>query len=146
MNKLTPEQLMLLNRKVVNKMVNENGNGNGNDEDVLRVKMDELREIAEIPYQTNDKFLYEHKRITEKAAVLGHLIAKRKPFCESNEETAVLALLTLLDVNCYRMIGLNREEIGKLSASLYEENTKETCTWIKEHLAEEIRYRVLDKT
>ena len=99
MNKLTPEQLVLLNRKII-----------ADDEaSVPQVKFDDLKEITEIPYQKNEELFYIYRTAIEKAAKLGHLIVLRKPFVKANQETAVLALLTLLDINGYKMVNYSKD-------------------------------------
>lgn len=126
MNKLTPEQLVLLNRKII-----------ADDEtNVTQVKFDDLKEIAEIPYQKSKELLYEFRTVIEKAAKLGNLIVLRKPFAQANEETAVLALLTLLDINGYKMVNYSKD-IEELCRYLEETKIDNTCKWINAHLVEE---------
>ena len=123
MNKLTPEQLVLLNRKII-----------ADDEtSVPQVNFDDLKEIAEIPYQKNKELFYVFRTVKEKAAKLGNLIALRKPFSQANEETAVLALLTLLDINGYKMVNYSKD-IDELCGYLEEKDIDNTCTWINAHL------------
>lgn len=125
MNKLTPEQLVLLNRKII-----------ADDEtSIPQVNFDDLKEIAEIPYQKNKELLYVFRTVKEKAAKLGNLIALRKPFSQANEETAVLALLTLLDINGYKMVNYSKD-IDELCGYLEEKDIDNTCTWINAHLVE----------
>ena len=126
MNKLTPEQLVLLNRKII-----------ADDEtSIPQLNFDDLKEIAEIPYQKNKELLYVFRTVKEKAAKLGNLIALRKPFSQANEETAVLALLTLLDINGYKMVNYSKD-IDELCGYLEEKDIDNTCTWINAHLVEE---------
>ena len=99
MNKLTPEQLVLLNRKII--AVDEVS--------IPQVKFDDLKEITEIPYQKNEELFYIYRTTIEKAAKLGNLIVLRKPFVKANQETAVLALLTLLDINGYKMVNYSKD-------------------------------------
>ena len=86
MNKLTPEQLVLLNRKLTE---------SASEEKLLKMDIGEFEEMANIPYRKDKELFYEYNSTLKKAAVLGHLIVKREPFRKSNKETAVLALLTL---------------------------------------------------
>lgn len=126
MNKLTPEQLVLLNRKII-----------ADDEaSVPQVKFDDLKEITEIPYQKNEELFYIYRTAIEKAAKLGHLIVLRKPFVKANQETAVLALLTLLDINGYKMVNYSKD-IEELCRYLEETKIDNTCKWINAHLVEE---------
>ena len=124
MNKLTPKQLILLNQKIV--------------EDDAAVVTDEgmamLEEIAEIPYEKNEELFYICKDAVEKAAVLGILIAERKPFSEANKETAVLALLTLLEINeCKLKNYSKKEDIEELCECLIHAEREAVCGWINAH-------------
>ena len=125
MNKLTPEQLVLLNRKII-----------ADEANVPQVNFDELKEITDIPYQKNEELFYIYRSAIEKAAKLGSLIAIRKPFAKANQETAVLALLTLLDINGYKMINYSKD-IEELCGRLEESKIDNTCKWINAHLVEE---------
>jgi prophage maintenance system killer protein len=80
--------------------------------------------------------LYEFRTVIEKAAKLGNLIVLRKPFVNANQETAVLALLTLLDINGYKMVNY-KKDIEELCGYLEEKNIDNTCKWINAHLVEE---------
>ena len=84
----------------------------------------------------NKELLYVFRTVKEKAAKLGNLIALRKPFSQANEETAVLALLTLLDINGYKMVNYSKD-IDELCGYLEEKDIDNTCTWINAHLVEE---------
>lgn len=126
MNKLTPEQLVLLNRKII--AVDEVS--------ITQVKFDDLKGITEIPYQKNEELFYIYRTTIEKAAKLGNLIVLRKPFVKANQETAVLALLTLLDINGYKMMNYSKD-IEELCRYLEETNIDNTCKWINAHLVEE---------
>ena len=126
MNKLTPEQLVLLNRKII-----------ADDEaSIPQVNFDDLKEITEIPYKKNEELFYIYRTAIEKAAKLGNLIVLRKPFVKANQETAVLALLTLLDINGYKMVNYSKD-IEELCRYLEEIKIDNTCKWINAHLVEE---------
>jgi prophage maintenance system killer protein len=126
MNKLTPEQLVLLNRKII-----------ADDEaSIPQVNFVDLKEITEIPYMKNEELFYIYKTAIEKAAKLGNLIVLRKPFVKANQETAVLALLTLLDINGYKMVNYSKD-IEELCGYLEETKIDNTCKWINAHLMEE---------
>lgn len=77
---------------------------------------------------------YELKDVKQKAAKLGNLIATRKPFKRCNEETAALALLTLLEINGKNMMNYS-QDIQELYACLGDENTETICKWIEAHMA-----------
>ena len=123
MNKLTPEQLVLLNKKLVGE----------EKQQLLRVDNDELTEITEIPFQT-DRDFYRYRRTKEKAAKLAIIIVKRKPFLEANRETAVLSMLTLLLINGIKLVEYS-EDVEELYKYLEEAETDEVCNWIDSHLA-----------
>lgn len=126
MNKLTPEQLVLLNRKII-----------ADDEaSIPQVNFDDLKEITEIPYQKNEELFYIYRTTIEKAAKLGNVIVLRKPFVKANQETAVLALLTLLDINGYKMMNYSKD-VEELCGYLEETKIDNTCKWINAHLVEE---------
>lgn len=129
MNRLTPEQLVLLNQKI------------NPEEKVLlsTTKLNQLKEITDIPYQKDEELFYVYRGTIEKAAKLGNLIVSRKPFYKSNQETAILALLTLLDINGYRMENYFND-IEDLRISLGETDLKNTIKWIKEHSVEDQAY------
>ena len=126
MNKLTPEQLLLLNRKITA----------GDSSSVLRVTKEELKEIADIPYIQDKRFFYVHKNTIHKAAKLANLIACRKPFFEENRETAILAMLTLLSINGYKIANY-REDMEKLWDCLEKDETEGICQWIKAHVVDD---------
>ena len=126
MNKLTPEQLVLLNRKII-----------ADDEaSIPQLNFDDLKEITEIPYKKNEELFYIYRPAIEKAAKLGNLIVLRKPFVKANQETAVLALLTLLDINGYKMVNYSKD-VEELCGYLKETKIDNTCKWINAHSVDE---------
>ncbi len=97
-----------------------------------------LKEIVAKPYEKDEELFYKYKRIVDKASLLGHLIATRKPFARKNQETAALAMLTLLELNGYRVINYKydmEELFGYLNAN--EERLDDIRRWIVAHLAKE---------
>ena len=127
MNKLTPEHLIIFNQKIVGE----------NSSDVLRIQYDMLVEITEIPYKKNEELFYVYKSSVEKAAKLGNLIATRKPFLKANQETAILTILTLLDINGCKVINYV-QDLDDLRSCLEESNEENICLWIRKHLKEEL--------
>ena len=130
MNKLTPEHLLILNRKL------------GGDGRLRRsVDIDVLKDIAAKPYEKTKELLYKHKRVVDKAAVLGYMIVARSPFVARNNETAVLAMLTLLELNGYRVIDyVNDMEVllnSLVQQKQEEEQLNEIRQWIVAHLAKD---------
>lgn len=124
MNKLTPDHLLLLNQKITG----------GEKESALCVSYQELEKLSDIPYEKDREVFYELKDVKQKAAKLGNLIATRKPFKRCNEETAALALLTLLEINGKNMMNYS-QDIQELYACLGDENTETICKWIEAHMA-----------
>lgn len=125
-NKLTPEQLLLLNRKITA----------GDSSSVLKVTMDDLKEIADIPYVQDKRFFYVHKNTIQKSAKLASLIADRKPFVNGNRDTAILAMLTLMEINGYKVANYSND-MDELNACLENNETEEICQWIKAHVVDD---------
>lgn len=121
MNKLTAKQLQMFNKKIV---------APGNEKNKPVLSMDVLEKIAAIPYEQDEAFFYIYRDTIEKAAILGCSIQKMKPFKEGNSETAILAMLTLLDVNGYEIIDYEKD-----IATLFEalEDYEVLCEWLKGH-------------
>jgi len=117
---------LLLNRKITA----------GDSASVLQVTMEDLKEIADIPYIQDKRFFYVHKNTIHKAAKLANLIARRKPFSKGNRETAILAMLTLLSINGYKIANY-REDMEKLIDCLEKDETDEVCQWIKAHVVDD---------
>ena len=126
MNKLTPEQMLMLNLKILA----------DDGASISPANLDDLKEIAEIPYIKNKELFYVYRTAVEKAAKLGNLIVSRKPFNKANQETAVLVLLTLLYINGCKIINYSKD-IEELCGYLEETSIDNTCKWINAHLAEE---------
>lgn len=122
MNKLTVNQLILLNKKVQQ----------NNEQCKSKVKDEVLKEIVNIPYQKDEEFFYIYRSALEKASKLGCCIAQKKPFEIKNTETATLAALTLLELNGYKMVDY-KDDMNNLM-NLFENNEYEkACEWIKKH-------------
>ncbi len=125
MNKLTVNQLLHLNRKVL-----------GDDTvcfDAVRVGV--VTDIAEWPYRRNEKGLYVYKSTVEKAAALGCAIATRRPFERGNSETAVLAALTLLEVNKSKLRPY-AADLALFTRCLWDGDYEGGCAWLRAHTEE----------
>ena len=123
MNKLTSEHLILLNEKVAKKTGKSAG-----------VKdMSALKRVIEKPYQKNEQFFYLHKDTVSKATVLGCEIAKQQVFENNNDMTALLAVLTLLELNGRKLINY-QDDLRGLLKSLHEDNSEQVRGWIVSHL------------
>ncbi len=121
MNKLTAKQLIMLNQKIVN------DEARLTSEDEAKIK-----DIAEIPYEKVDEFFYKYKTTVEKSAKLGCLIVSNRVFNEGNEETAMLAMLTLLVLNGYKVSDFE-QNLDELSEYLNTNNYEAICSWIRDH-------------
>jgi death-on-curing protein len=52
---------------------------------------------------------YEHADLALQATVLAHGIAESQPFLDGNKRTALIAMLTFLEINGYRVRATDRE-------------------------------------
>lgn len=124
MNKLTAGQLLGINRKLT-------GNNNVASDEL----MNKLLRISEMPYEQDEKFFYKYKNAVAKASKLGCSIARIKPFETKNNQTAVLALLTLLELNNVKLAGYEKE-LSALVPYLEAGDLENCCQWIKRYTAE----------
>ena len=127
MNKLTAKQLIMLNRKIVN--------------DEARFTINEeakIKEIAELPYEKDEEFFYKYKTTIEKSAKLGCLIATSEPFHKGNEETAMLAMITLLELNGYKIPDFELY-LDELSEQLKSNDYEAVCSWIRTHASNQTK-------
>ncbi len=123
MYKLTSVQLVWLNQKVV-----------GDDHIIVESeKLKQIQEISNIPYEETEELFYRYKGTVEKAAKLGTLIATRKPFEGKNSETAVLAMLTLMEMNGFKMVDY-QEHIRALMIYLEQDDKEETERWLERYM------------
>lgn len=121
MNKLTAKQLLLINQKL-----------NKSTECVYDAQR--LAEIAENPYRQNEKSFYVYKSVSMKAAVLGSDIVRYKPFAEKNNQTAVVAMMTLLEINSYYIVGYE-SDLPLLIEYLTASDAERIDEWIAAHKA-----------
>ena len=111
MNKITAKQLIKTNGIVTSR----------SEIPITEDRLKIINEIIESPYVQDEKFFYIYKTTIEKAAKLGCEIYRRKPFDEGNGKTAVLAILTLLDINGFILkdykndMGINLADTPKKS-------------------------------
>lgn len=126
MNKLTVGQLILLNRRLTGKPLDTR---EVSEEEALKNILDE------VVYKKNTANFYNYKDTVEKAAKLGCLIVSKKPFKEKNSATAIFAVLTLLNINGYKMQDY-ANDLGLLKYWFEDQNYDKACEWIKEHCEE----------
>lgn len=127
MNKITAKQLIRLNGTVTAR----------NEVPISEKQKKILEEIAQSPYILDEKFFYVYKTTIEKSAKLGCELINRKPFDNGNGKTALLASLTLLDLNGFKLTPY-QDDLKSLAESM-QNNDVEACTeWIRQHLADNI--------
>jgi prophage maintenance system killer protein len=126
MNKLTAKQLMMINQKLT---------GNNLDESSKEM-MEKLEKISRMPYEQDERFFYKYKNTVAKASKLGCSIASIKPFPEKNNGTAILALLSLLELNRVKMVNYEND-LKKLVNYMEADDDEKVCHWIENYKASE---------
>lgn len=121
MNKLTAKQLWRINQKLT-----------GEDAKASDERLKRLEEICKIPYEQDERFFYLYKNTEAKAAKLGCSIARIKPFEKKNCQTAILSLLSLLELNKIKLCDYEEDLIG-LASLLETGDVEKTSSWIEEH-------------
>lgn len=124
MNKLTAKQLLMINQKL-------SDNYYGASEELMK----RLEEISGMPYVQDEKFFCIYKNTVAKASKLGCSIAQIRPFAGKNTQTAVLALLALLELNGEKISGYESDMPGLVSL-LNSGNVQGTEEWIKRYKSE----------
>lgn len=123
MNKITAKQLVRINGTVTaRKKV-----------PVTEEQMKKIEDVANSPYVQDEKFFFIYKTTIEKASKLGCEIFKIKPFDKGNRDTALLALLTLLDVNGFKLKDYQNDLI-ELNEYVKKYDLTATNSWIMNHL------------
>lgn len=123
MNKLNAKQLVRLNGTVTNRKtvpVNEK-------------QIQKLQLIAQKPYVRDDRFFFIYKTTVEKAAKLGCELFQEKPFDKGNGETAILSILTLLDINGFKLVNY-QDGLAELADCIRNNNDCAAAEWIRTHL------------
>ena len=121
MNKLTANQLLMINQRIT-----------GVDVEASDNLMKKLETISNLPYEQDEMFFYKYKDVIAKASKLGCSIARIKPFTEKNNQTSVVALLTLLELNG---VGLEKydDDLPALVSFLETGDLESSCEWIRMH-------------
>ena len=122
MNKLTAKQLLMINRKL-----------SGETTAVSDNLMKKLEDISKMPYEQNENFFYVYRNTVAKASKLGCSIATIKPFREKNNQTAILALLSLLELNKIQLTAYEAH-LQTLVTLLESGDVDGTKGWIERHL------------
>jgi len=125
MNKLTAKQLLMINQKLTN-----------NNHGASAALMKSLDEISKMPYIQNEAQFYVYRNTVAKASKLGCSIAQIRPFEKKNTQTAVLALLTLLELNGEKLSGYE-DDIPGLVSLLCSGNEDGVRSWITRYKSDE---------
>lgn len=125
MNRLTGKQLFMINQKLTE-----------DNTDASETFMKKLEAISELPYEQDETLFYIYKDTIAKASKLGCSLARIKPFAKKNNQTAVLALLTLLVLNRIELQNYDKD-IPKLVSILESGDVEQGINWIKVHETEE---------
>jgi prophage maintenance system killer protein len=120
MNKLTAKQLLRMNQKLTNEV------------DETPEMLNRIEEILHLPYQQDENAVYIYKDMIDKASVLGSSIARLRPFEKKNSQTAVIAMLTLLELNDIMMKNYENS-IMELVEYLMEGDLLQSSQWVKRY-------------
>jgi len=121
MNKLTAKQLLMINRKLT-----------GEDAKASDELLKKLEEISKMPYEQDERFFYKYKNTVAKASKLGCSIARIKPFRNKNNQTAIISLLSLLELNKVKIVDYEND-LTTLVSLLESGDVEKTCAWIDNH-------------
>ena len=121
MNKLTVKQLLMINQKLTGKEIHASA-----------VLLETLGVISKMPYEQDEGFFYKYKDTVAKAAKLGCSLAGAKPFPEKNNQTAIVSLLSLLELNKIKLTDYEND-LPALVDLLEAGNVEKTCDWIENH-------------
>lgn len=148
MNSISAKQLI---------MINSIATGRPSNYELSKKKMDLLKIIAAAPFSKEKEWdsvnrieyetcFYEYRTVIEKAAKLGYDIYQIKPFDSKNNKTAILALLTFLDVNNFNLEDYS-DDLDELAEFLQdaENGLLGTASWIKEHMLDNYFYEDIDE-
>ena len=121
MNKLTAKQLFQINQQfsIVKDEYDE----------ALRNK---VTAVADMPYVQDERFFFIYKDTVEKAAKLGCSIAYWRPFRSANTKTAIISMLTLLEVNGIKLEGYS-DDMDNLISIIEGDKVQECIGWIKKY-------------
>ncbi len=130
MNKLTAGQLIMINQKLVKKKF-----------DISEKTQILIEEIVQMPYEQNEMSLYKYKGVIQKASKLGSAISRIRPFDDRNDQTAVIAALTLLELNGIKMTDY-KDNVSQLVQYFLIGDIESGCEWIRKRCVDsETAYR-----
>ena len=126
MNKLTAKQLLLINHKLTD------------GAPPAPTLMRRLETISQLPYRKNEDASYVYKSTIDRVSVLGCSIAKLKPFEKKNCQTAIVAILALLELNGIELENYE-DSVAVLAEHLSSGNVSASSKWIRQHQREDKR-------
>lgn len=121
MNKIVTKQLVIINSQIT-----------GNIEMLSEQKWNLLNKAAAAPFELNENYYYIHKTLAAKAAKLGCELTKLRPFKEQNELTALVASLTMIEINGCRLFDY-KKDIDELKDSLKRNDISGAERWLSAH-------------
>lgn len=121
MNKLTAKQLLNINAKITNQKPL-----------LFESEKELLDSITRAPYQQDKHLYYIYKTVSAKAAKLGCEIVKKKPFKNENEMTAIIAILTMMEVNGTKLYGY-KDDLESLRSYLRSDQVDKVEEWLDSH-------------
>lgn len=121
MNKIVTKQLVIINSQIT-----------GNIEMLSDQKWNLLNNAAAAPYELNENYYYIHKTLAAKAAKLGCELTRLRPFKEQNELTALVATLTMLEINGCRLV-YYKENIDELKNFFKKNDLLGAERWLSAH-------------
>lgn len=90
--------------------------------------------IDEVFYKENISF-YRYRFIADKAAALGCEIMRKVPFANENTRTAIVAMMTLLNINEIKFTDNYQEDISALIDAISGDSAySNTLDWINSHI------------
>jgi len=122
MNKIVGEQLYHLHCKVSASPV----------KDPTPMLIETLDRICAVPYELDEELFYVYKGVVEKAAGLACEIARVEPFPSDNQALAMLAMLTLLELNGQGVTHY-RDDLWDLKERIAACDYTQCCQWIVDH-------------
>ena len=124
MNKIVTRQLFIINSQII-----------GESSPLSDESWKALKQVAQAPYEQNENFYYIYKSLSAKAAKLGCEIVRLKPFDKENELTALVASLTMLEINGLRIIDY-KKDLDELLRYFSDNDVVKAEEWFEAHRAD----------
>lgn len=122
-----------MNKIAATQLHNINAYISGDQKPLSGKMLNNLNSVTAAPFQLDDSGYYIYKTLAAKAAKLGCEIVKIKPFETDNEMTAVVAALTMLEINGSMPVQYE-DDIDGLYHCFSENNIEQAEQWIKNHV------------